>query len=111
MPDTPTYSFGGELWRNTLTGLSGGLIDVMGISQHNREIKAAGGSTGGALLSALGAAGVAGQNQFFNSNGSYTGADAIRGGAISEYIKKYMLQIVFIILGVALLLFVALRKK
>lgn len=106
------YSWGGQLWRNLLTGLSGGAVDVMGISQHNRDIKANGGTPGNAILSGLGSALTAFQEQFLNSNGQTKGAlNNLRAGVISEYIKKYLPWVVLglgVVVGGMVLLF---RKK
>lgn len=111
-PNTQGYTFLGQLWRNAVTNLTGGLVDVMGISQHNREIKASGGSTGSALLEALGSAVVSGQNQFLGSSGTGGGfIDSLKNGAVVEYVKKYLPWLIIGIAGLTTVLVLIFRRR
>lgn len=111
-PATPGYTFLGQLWRNAATSLSGGLVDVLGISQHNRDIKANGGNTTSAVLEALGAAIVSGQNQFLNAAGNSGDAGAsVKAGVLSEYVKKYFPWLLLGVGGLTTLLVLAFRRR
>ena len=106
------YTWGGTLWRNLVTQLSGGTVDAMGISQHNREIKASGGSTTSALLDALGSAFVSGQDRFMQTTGK-TGsfADSIKAGIIAEYAKKFLPWIILILFVVVFGIYKIAKRK